>query len=163
MKKARYNINIKNFLPHRKPMLMATITPYLDQDSVVTHFEIDENCVFLTSKGRLSETGVIENAAQASTAIVGQSYFDDGDLDGVGNKIVGYISAIKKAEIYQLPKVGELLVTKADLISRYDTGTMSICTVKSSTFRNDDLIVACTFNFMIHEVGENEEKGSPAT
>jgi len=152
MKKARYNINIKNFLPHREPMLLATVTPYLDEDSVVTHFEIHSDCIFLDPKGRLSETGLIENAAQASTAIVGQSYFDDEDLEGAGNSVVGYISAIKKAEVHELPKVNELLVTKAKLVSRYDTGTMTICTVTSSTFRNDDLIVDCTFNFLIHEV-----------
>ncbi|MGB6150913.1 MAG: ABC transporter permease [Pricia sp.] len=152
MKKARYDINIKNFLPHREPMLMATTTPYLDEDSVITHFDITENCIFLDANGYLSETGLIENAAQASTAIVGQSYFEDDDLEGAGNSIMGYISAIKKAEISELPKVNELLVTKAHLVSRYDTGDMSICTVASSTFRNDDLIVACTFNFLIHEV-----------
>lgn len=152
MKKARYDINIKNFLPHREPMLLATVTPYLDQDSVVTQFEISKDCIFLTGRGRLSESGLIENAAQASTAIVGQSYFDDGDLEGKGNKLVGYISAIKNAQIHELPKVGETLVTKAFLISRYDTGTMSMCTIESSTFRNDDLIVDCTFNFLIHEV-----------
>ncbi len=153
MKKARYDINIKNFLPHREPMLLATLTPYLDEDSVVTHFEIGEDCIFINSNGRLSGTGLIENAAQASTAIVGQSYFDDGDLEGEGNKIVGYISAIKQAEIHDLPRVGELLVTKARLISRYDTAKMTMCTVTSSTFRNDELIVDCTFNFLIHEVG----------
>lgn len=152
MKMARYDINIKNFLPHREPMLMATVTPYLDEDSVVTHFEVNENCIFLNSKGRLSEAGLIENAAQASTAIVGQSYFEDEDLEGTGNSVVGYISAIKRVEIHELPGINELLVTKAKLISRYDTGTMTVCTVTSSTFRNDDLIVDCTFNFLIHEV-----------
>ena len=152
MKKVRHNINIKNFLPHREPMLMATVTPYLDEDSVVTHFEITKDCIFLNSDGKLSEAGLIENAAQASTAIVGQSYFEDEDLEGEGNEIIGYISAIKKVEIHELPKATELLVTKAKLISRYDTGTMSVCTITSSTFRNDDLIVDCTFNFLIHEV-----------
>lgn len=152
MKKARYDINIKNFLPHRPPMLMATVTPYLDEDSVITHYEITKDCIFINSKGYLAEAGLIENAAQASTAIVGQSYFDDEDLEGSGNKLVGYISAIKKVEIKKLPKVNELLVTKAKLISRFDTGTMSVCTITSSTFTNDDLIVDCTFNFLIHEV-----------
>lgn len=131
---------------------MATVTPYLDEDSVITHYEITEDCIFINSKGYLAEAGLIENAAQASTAIVGQSYFDDEDLEGSGNKLVGYISAIKKVEIKKLPKVNELLVTKAKLISRFDTGTMSVCTITSSTFTNDDLIVDCTFNFLIHEV-----------
>jgi len=152
MKQPRYDINIKNFLPHREPMLLATVTPYLDQESVITHFNIPEDCIFLDEEGQLSEAGLIENAAQASSSIVGQSYFDDDDVEGTGNKLVGYISAIKKAEVYELPKIGELLVTKAKLVSRFDTGTMSICTITSSTFRNDDLIVDCNFNFLIHEV-----------
>ena len=133
-------------------MLMATVTPYLDEDSVITHFEIREDCIFLTSDGRLSESGLIENAAQASTAIVGQNYFDDDDSEGAGNSIIGYISAIRKAEIHELPNINELLVTKANLLSRYDMGEMTICTIASSTFRNDDLIVDCTFNFLIHEI-----------
>ncbi|MFH6602739.1 ABC transporter permease [Maribacter algicola] len=152
MKKPRYDINIKNFLPHREPMLLATITPYIDEVSVVTHFKISDDCIFLDNEGRLSEAGLIENAAQASSAIVGQSYFDDDDLEGTGNKLVGYISAIKKAEVFILPEINDLLITKAKLISRFDTGTMSICTITSSTFRNDDLIVDCNFNFLIHEV-----------
>ena len=152
MRKPRYDINIKNFLPHREPMLMATVTPYLDDVSVITHFKITSDCIFLDEKGRLAAAGLIENAAQASSAIVGQSYFDDDDLEGTGNKLVGYISAIKKAEIFELPLLNELLITKAKLVSRFDTGAMSICTITCSTFRNDDLIVDCNFNFLIHEV-----------
>lgn len=152
MRKPRYDINIKNFLPHREPMLMATVTPYLDDVSVVTHFKITNDCIFLDERGILSAAGLIENAAQASSAIVGQSYFDDDDLEGTGNKLVGYISAIKKAEIFELPLLNELLITKAKLVSRFDTGAMSICTIACSTFRNDDLIVDCNFNFLIHEV-----------
>ena len=58
----------------------------------------------------------------------------------------------KKAEIFELPLLNELLITKAKLVSRFDTGAMSICTITCSTFRNDDLIVDCNFNFLIHEV-----------
>ncbi len=132
-------------------MLMVNNITYIDAVSVAAEFDISPNCLFV-KKDRLSETGLIENAAQVCSAIVGQSYFDVDDLEGKGNKVIGYISAIKKVEIFQLPKVNETLVTKAKLISRYDTGKMSICTIAGSTFRNDDLIVDCTLNFLIHEV-----------
>ncbi|RKN82393.1 ABC transporter permease [Ulvibacterium marinum] len=151
MKNARLHIDIKKFLPHREPMLMVNTMPYLDADSVVTEFHITEDCIFV-DKGRLSETGLIENAAQACSAIVGQSYFETDDLEGKGNKVIGYISAIKKVEIFQLPTVNETLITKAKLISRYDTEELSICTITGSIFRKDDLIVDCTLNFLIHEV-----------
>lgn len=132
-------------------MLMVNNIVHIDADSVTAEFDITANCIFVND-GTLSETGLIENAAQACSAIVGQSYFEVDDLEGKGNKVIGYISAIKKIEIFQLPKVNETLVVKAKLISRYDTGKMSICTIAGSTFRNDDLIVDCTLNFLIHEV-----------
>ncbi|PHQ62178.1 MAG: ABC transporter permease [Maribacter sp.] len=132
-------------------MLMVNDITYIDVDSVTVEFNIVPNCIFVKNN-ILSETGLIENAAQACSAIVGQRFFEDDDLEGEGNKVIGYISTIKKVEIFQLPKVNETLVTKAKLISRYDIGETSICTVAGSTFRNDDLIVNCTLNFLIHEV-----------
>ena len=152
MRKPRHDIDIKNFLPHRQPMLMECKTPYLDSESVETHFDITEDCVFTDKNGRFSEAGLIENAAQACSAITGQDFFEDDDLEGKGNKVVGYISAIKKVEIYFLPQTGDTLITKAKLVSRYDTDEMSICTIEASSFTNDDLVVNCILNFMIHEV-----------
>ncbi|MCP4976731.1 MAG: ABC transporter permease [Maribacter sp.] len=151
MKPERTNIAIKKFLPHREPMLMVDSILTINTDSVVVEFSISSDCVFIIDDV-LTETGLIENAAQACSAIVGQSFFDLDDLEGKGNKVIGYISAIKKVEIHQLPKVNDILITKAKLISRYDSEDLSVCTISGSTFRNDDLIVDCTMNFLIHEV-----------
>jgi hypothetical protein len=123
----------------------------IEADSVHTEFNVTGDCVFV-SHGILSETGLIENAAQTCSAIVGQSYFDKDDLDGKGNKLVGYISAIKKVEVFSLAKEGETISTKAALISRFDTGSITICSIECSTFNSGELIVACTLNFLIHEV-----------
>jgi len=152
MRKPRYNIKIENFLPHRAPMLMECKVPYLDGESVETHFEVTNDSIFTDRNGRFSEAGLIENAAQACSAITGQDFFDDDDHEGKGNKVVGYISAIKKVELFLIPVIGDKLITKASLVSRYDTGEISMCTIESSTFRNDDIVINCTFNFLIHEV-----------
>ncbi|MEO9891971.1 ABC transporter permease [Aurantibacter sp.] len=151
MEQQQGKIDIKKFLPHRPPILLVSNMPYIDKDSVVTEFNISEECLFVKN-GCFSETGIIENAAQTSSAIVGQSYYDTDDYEGVSNNLIGYISAIKKATIHQLPKVGDKLVSKAKLVSRYDSDDLSICTINCSSFRNDDLIVDCTLNFLIHEV-----------
>lgn len=132
-------------------MLMVGTIASIDLDTVTAEFYIAPDCIFVRNNV-LSETGLIENAAQACSAIVGQSYFETDDLEGKGNSVIGYISAIKNVKIFQLPKVGETLVTKAKLVSRYDTDGMSMCTITGSTFRNGDLIVDCTLNFLIHEV-----------
>ncbi|MFX0555705.1 ABC transporter permease [Maribacter sp. CXY002] len=144
-------IDIRKFLPHRPPMLLVSNMPFIDDTSVITEFHLTSDCIFIKDD-YFVETGLIENAAQTCSAIVGQSYYDDEDLEGTSNNLIGYISAIKSVKIYQLPKVGESLITKANLISRYDSDELSICTISCSTFRNDDLIVDCVLNCLIHEV-----------
>ena len=146
------NLDISNFLPHRKPMLMVSSVLEIDNESVATQFHILEDCIFLKD-GKLSESGLIENAAQAASGVVGQSFFEKDDLEGIGNKLVGYISAIKKVEIFQLPSLGETIVTRAKLLSRFDTGEMTMCSLQSETFLGEKLIVSSTMNFLIHEVG----------
>ena len=145
------SLDISNFLPHREPMLMVTSVLEIDDDSLSTQFHISEDCVFLKD-GKFSETGLIENAAQAASGVVGQSFFEKDDLEGKGNKLVGYISAIKKVEIFGLPKVGETIVTKAKLLSRFDTGAVTMCSLQTETFLAEKLIVSSTMNLLIHEV-----------
>jgi predicted hotdog family 3-hydroxylacyl-ACP dehydratase len=145
------DIDISKFLPHRPPMLMVTSVLEIDEKSVATQFYISEDCIFLEN-GKLSETGLIENAAQAASGVVGQSFFEKDDLEGTGNKLVGYISAIKKIEVFQLPSLGDTIVTKAKLLSRFDTGAVTMCSLESETFLDEKIIVSSTMNFLIHEV-----------
>ena len=140
------------FLPHRGAMLMVKDLLEIDNEFVSSSFPIQKDCVFVNNKGFLTEPGLIENAAQTSTAIVGQSFFQEDDVTGESNQLVGYISAIKKVEIFQLPKVGDYITSKALLVSRWDTNNMCVCVINSSTFIEDKLIVDCAFNFLIHEV-----------
>jgi predicted hotdog family 3-hydroxylacyl-ACP dehydratase len=151
MKSTREHIDIKKFLPHRTPMLMVSELLHIDDNTVTTAFHISKDCIF-TNADILTESGLIENAAQACSAIVGQSYFAVDDLEGEGNQLVGYISAIKKVEIFKLPKIGETIRTKARLLSRIDSGSMTLCSMECTTFINTELIVACTLNFLIQEV-----------
>lgn len=151
MSRSLENKDFKDFLPHRGVMLMVKDLIKIDNESVTSGLPIIENCIFVENN-YLTASGLIENAAQTSTAIVGQGFFLEDDLTGESNKLMGYISAIKKVEIFNLPKVGEYITTRASLISRFDTDSVCICNVKCSTFVEDKLIVDCTFNFLIHEV-----------
>ncbi len=124
---------------------------YLDACSVETSFDIEPDCIFLRGQ-RLSESGLIENAAQSSAAIVAQSYAFDFENNRQIGKAIAYISAIKKIEIFQLPKVHEQIITKGKLLTRYDDDAFSLCTIASTTFRKEELIVACTFNFLVQGI-----------
>lgn len=147
----RRNIDIKKLLPHRAPMLMVSHMPYLDRTSAETNFDISPECTFLQN-GKLTEAGLIENAAQSCGAIVAQSYAHRNESNEIVGQAIGFISAIKKIKITDLPEVNERITTKGKLLSRFDDEKFSLCTVESTTFRNGELIVACTFNFLIQAI-----------
>ncbi|MGJ8664971.1 MAG: ABC transporter permease [Patiriisocius sp.] len=146
------NFDIKDFLPHRSPMLMVNKLLSLTETEVSSSFKIEKDCVFVDENDFFKESGLIENNAQTCSAIVGQSFFDEDDLKGTGNKVVGFISTIKSAKIYGLPKVDDTIITKASLINRFDAGDYVMCTMQTSTFNNEELIVDCTMNLIIQEV-----------
>ena len=132
-------------------MLMVTKIIDISEDTVTTAFKITNDCIFVNNN-RFTESGIIENAAQSCSAIVGQDFFAADDLEGVGNSIIGFISGIKKAQIFLLPKTGDTLTTKANLLSNYSSGNFSICTMECKIYTGKELVAECILNFLIQEV-----------
>jgi 3-hydroxyacyl-[acyl-carrier-protein] dehydratase len=137
-------INIHNFLPHREPMLMADYILELTKEKVVTSFEILEDNIFVHNN-EFVEAGLIENLAQTCSSILGQSFFENPEAD---TKVIGFITNIKKIEVFALPKVGDKIISKASLISQYE----NICNIFCETFNNDELLIRAEINLFIQEV-----------
>ena len=74
------NLDITKFLPHRAPFLMVDHLLSFDDEHVSTSFKINPDCVFVNDNV-FNEVGLIENAAQTCSSIVGKSYFEDDDLE----------------------------------------------------------------------------------
>lgn len=137
-------INIHNFLPHREPMLMADYILELTKEKVITSFEIKEDNVFVHNN-EFVEAGLIENLAQTCSSILGQSFFENPEAD---TKVIGFITNIKKIEVFALPKVGDKIISKASLISQFE----NICNIFCETFNNDELLIRAEINLFIQEV-----------
>ncbi len=137
-------INIHNFLPHRDPMLMADYILELTKEKVVTSFEILKDNIFVHNN-ELVEAGLIENLAQTCSSILGQSFFKNPETD---TKVIGFITNIKKIELFALPKVGDKIISKASLISQFE----NICNIFCETFNNDELLIRAEINLFIQEV-----------
>lgn len=137
-------INIHNFLPHREPMLMADYILELTKEKVVTSFEIKEDNIFVHN-GEFVEAGLIENLAQTCSSIFGQSFFENPETD---TKVIGFITNIKKIEVFALPKTGNKIISKASLISQYE----NICNIFCETFNNDELLIRAEINLFIQEI-----------
>lgn len=145
-------VNINDFLPHRAPMLMVDIIEEITSNSVTSIFKIQENNIFVQNNC-FAEVGLIENAAQTCSSIVGQTFFLTEDNEVRENvKLVGFISAIKKAKVFMLPKVNQTITTSAILVSRFDSDDYSICTMKCETFQEENLVFEAEINLFIQEV-----------
>jgi predicted hotdog family 3-hydroxylacyl-ACP dehydratase len=80
-----------------------------DEISSHTTFRVTEENV-LVYNGELSEAGLIENIAQTAAAGVGyMAQQNDGPV------LTGYIGAIKNLEVFELPKVGDILETEVTI------------------------------------------------
>jgi len=144
-------IDIADFLPHRAPLLMVDNVLALDDSIVETSFKITDDCIFIENN-TFTEVGLIENAAQTCSAIVGRSYFDDDDIKGEGTKLIGFISAIKKVVVKAIPKVGKTIVSKANLKSRFDSEGYSICTLECVVYEGKRELLSCEMNLFIQEI-----------
>ncbi|MCO6147292.1 ABC transporter permease [Flavobacterium sp. NRK1] len=141
-------INIHNYLPHREPMLMVDVILSLTTENVKTGFEVKEGNIFIEN-GSFCEAGLIENAAQTCSAIVAQSYFLDEERDEPIADVIGFISSIKTIKIHLLPKTGSKIITKAKLISRFDTGVYTTCMMSCKSYCNDELLLEGEINLFI--------------
>lgn len=144
-------IEIQNFLPHRAPMLMVDLILELNEQKVKTIFEIKSDNLFV-GDNHFAETGLIENAAQTCSAIVGQTFFLDDNNDVKEDvEVIGFISGIKKITIHKLPEVGEVIRTEATLSSRFDSDNYCICTMECKTFIEEEILFETEINLFIQE------------
>lgn len=145
-------LQIHQYLPHKKPMLMVDSIRHITAEGVECEFYVAPESVFVED-GYLSESGLIENAAQTSSCIVAQSYF----LDQTEKEVIGFISSIRRITILQKPAAGATLITKAELLSRFDSENYSTCRVQCRTFQEEILLLEGEINLFIQEQGN--EKG----
>ena len=144
-------IDIRKYLPHRDSMLMVDSLIYLTDNFVKTEFLIKEDNIFLKNKSFV-ESGLIENIAQTCSVIAGSTYFNEGD-ERPDNKsrVIGYISALKSVDIYDLPKVNDLIVSQGTMVSRFDFENYLTCTMKGQILCGDKVLLDCLLNLFIKD------------
>ena len=157
--------DIKNYLPHRAPMLMVDRIIKMDDSIVESIFEIKADNIFVQNNIFI-EAGIIENAAQNCSSIIGKDYFvDENNEDKSDVDVVGFISAIKTLKIHNLPKVGVTINTVATLVSKFITPEYSLCTMSCQTFNNEELLFEAEINLFIQDnnsiqTAEDEKRSS---
>ena len=147
----KIGVDIQNYLPHRAPMLMVDLILDINSSFVETTFLIKEDNIFVDNN-IFVEAGLIENTAQTCSAIVGKKYFFE--EDGTENEnvnVIGFISALKNLKIHSLPKTGDTIITKANLVSKFIGDDYTLCTMSCESLLEDKLLLECEINLFIQK------------
>lgn len=101
---------LQSLIPQKNPFVMVdTLVEYTEKGSV-SHFLVKADTILVT-ENHFSASGLIENMAQTIALHTGYKYYL------LKRPFpTGYIGAIKKAEIFELPKVSETLVTTVEIL-----------------------------------------------
>lgn len=132
-------------------MLMVDLILDIDANFVETTFLIKEDNIFIQNNVFI-EAGLIENTAQTCSSIVGKKYFFD--EDGTENEnvnVIGFISALKNVKIHSLSKVGDTIITKANLVSKFAGDDYTLCTMSCQSSVEDQILLECEINLFIQK------------
>lgn len=99
-------------IPQKYPMVMVDGLISNDDTTTVSKFSITENNIFC-SDGYFQEPGLIENIAQTAALRSGYEAMQKQE-----KPTVGYIGSVKRMEIYELPKIDDILRTKVTILNR---------------------------------------------
>jgi len=104
------SIDIHTLLPQQEPFVMVGTLIHFEMTKTVTELVIPEDNIFVND-GKFSASGLIENMAQTCAARLG--YVNKYILmKGIQ---LGYIGAIRNMQIFDLPKVGDKIVTTVNI------------------------------------------------
>lgn len=104
-------------------MILIDTLQYHVSTSLISRLLVVKESLFVTSK-QFSEAGILEHMAQSVALHTGYS----GYLNKKATR-EGYIGAIKKAEILQLPRVGEIITTQVTI--SYSAMDMTLVHIES--------------------------------
>ncbi len=105
---------VSALIPQKPPIEMVDKLWFNDETTTISGFTIKADNIFCEN-GEFTEPGIVENIAQTAALRVGYMV---SLLEKNGEKVnppVGYIGAIKRLNIHQLPKVGAELKTEVTI------------------------------------------------
>jgi predicted hotdog family 3-hydroxylacyl-ACP dehydratase len=104
---------VENLIPQKKPFIMVDKLIFFSEEKVVSGLKVTEENIF--SKNNIfSAPGVMEHMAQTVALHTGYEYF----LKNLPAP-TGYIGAIKKVEIFQLPRLSDELITTVKILHEF--------------------------------------------
>lgn len=132
---------IGTLIPQRFPFVMVDKLLHFEDKKVTAGLTVSEENIF-THDSLFTASGLIEHMAQTVALHTGYQYFLKKQPAPVG-----YIGAIKKAEIFELPSQGKKLITKVEILHEI----MGVTLVTAQTECDGKIIASSVMKTVIAE------------
>ena len=130
---------IQSLIPQRPPFVMIDELIYTDEKVTRTRLQVSGDNIFVEN-GLLREAGLLENIAQTAAARSGYSSSNQGEPVKVG-----YIGAVKNFEVFDLPKIADVLETAISISNQ----VFDITVINGSVTCNNKLLAQCEMKIFI--------------
>lgn len=131
---------ITNFLPQRAPFVMIDCLVDANDTGFLSRFRIEADNLFLHGS-ELSESALIENIAQ--TCAAGFGYLGSQRGEEAGR--LGFIGAVSRVNVSALPKLGDVVQTKIELLNAFD----SIHLVQGRAMVDETILMECQLKIVL--------------
>ena len=124
---------IENYIPQREPFIMVDNLVNATSEKFETDFRVLPGNIFVEN-GVLREFALIENIAQSSS--VGLAI----TMMNIEKKNVdGFIGAISKLKLYDLPSVNDTIYTIVNLMAQFE----NMFLLKGKNYLNGKILLEC--------------------
>jgi len=130
---------ITDYIPQRPPFVMIGDLVSRENNQVTTHFFIEKSNILVKNKV-FSVSGLLENIAQSAAANAGYDCF----LKNIPVPL-GFIGAISKVDVVNLPKAETTLETKIEVLQEI----FGITLIKGEVTQNNQPVISCQMKIMI--------------
>jgi len=130
---------ITDYIPQRPPFVMIGDLVSRENNQVTTHFFIEKSNI-LVKNNMFSVSGLLENIAQSAAANAGYDCF----LKNIPVPL-GFIGAISKVDVVNLPKAETTLETKIEVLQEI----FGITLIKGEVTQNNQPVISCQMKIMI--------------
>lgn len=132
---------IQALIPQKPPFVMIDELIYSDEINTRTTLKIREDNIFVKN-GFLTEPALVENIAQTAAARAGH-------ISTLEQKpvAVGYIGSIKNLEVFDLPKINEVIETEITLTNQI----FDISVITGKITCNNKVIAQCEMKIFTNQ------------
>jgi len=131
--------NIESVLPHRAPFVMIDNLIEASLKKFETDFIVQADNIFIKNEC-LQEPALIENIAQ--TCAAGFGYLNN-QSDGAAK--LGFIGAVAKLEVHNLPKINSKISTKAEVTYQFQ----NVFLVRGESYCDNVKLMECEMKIVI--------------